>query len=404
MRHFLPLSLIFALLLPLAGVSCKPAPQDPPPRQEEAPAPTEEATGASAGEEDLFRHPLELDYQGTLDMGTLYAREQRHASFTLRNTSAFPQEIQDIFPTCPCITMDRSYRGILLAPQEALEIGFTMDAATVKIDSFGRVIQIDSKGNKPLQARVGGHILEPLLATPDKDVDLGALKTPSAPVSVRLALKKNPAMDQPLVLGVPKEGRFFQTELKKTGEDSYELTITSRQDLPYGRAQQFLFLLPIVEPASAREAVVSLSLDVAEKVYFTPDTWRILPESLQEAGSLTERFAYGEVPGLQEEHKAGDPAASNRSLMRRKKTQGNAIPLRFVKEHHDWDDLFAHLEFQVPPGVTLEKVRHPKGVEVKVTVTPACFPPDVTQLRLLPFRGQNEFSPITISLEGGSQP
>ena len=49
MRHFLPLSLIFALLLPLAGVSCKPAPQDPPPRQEEAPAPTEEATGASSG-------------------------------------------------------------------------------------------------------------------------------------------------------------------------------------------------------------------------------------------------------------------------------------------------------------------------------------------------------------------
>ena len=43
-------------------------------------------------------------------------------------------------------------------------------------------------------------------------------------------------------------------------------------------------------------------------------------------------------------------------------------------------------------------------MEVKVTVPPASFPPDVTQLRLLPFRGQNEFSPITISLEGGSQP
>ena len=79
--------------------------------------------------------------------------------------------------------------------------------------------------------------------------------------------------------------------------------------------------------------------------------------------------------------------------------QKDAIPLRFVKQHHDWNDLFAHLEFEVPEGVVLEKIRHPQGIELKITVTPDSFGEGKRELRILPHRQENKGRPIIITLE-----
>ncbi len=391
---------LLALLLLVLALSCNPAPSDPTEAPAaEAPA-SSEAPAAPENSAPRFTHPLELNYEGTLDMGYLYAREKRHGEFILRNVSAFPQEIQDILPTCDCIRMERSYRGLTLEPQESLTVGFVMDAATVSLSSFGRVIQITSKGNRPLNARVGGHILPPVEVTPEDDVEVGFLATPATPFVTTRTLKKNPAMTEELVLGTPQENPYFQAELRTQGEDTYQLTLTSRQNLPYGRGFKTVVRLPILQPESAREVVFLVTADVAEMVYFAPETWKIRGETLREAGSLTERFAYGEVPGLQEERKIGDPAASNRGLMRMNLLkQRNAIPLKFVKEHQDWDDLFQNLDFQIPPGVKVEKIRHPQGMELQITVTPESFPEGVTQLSLVPFRGTETCPPIVISLE-----
>ncbi|MGN0866877.1 MAG: DUF1573 domain-containing protein [Oligosphaeraceae bacterium] len=386
------LPLLAVLLLSLA-LSCKP----------DAPGPQETGADPASSPETSaprFTHPLEVNYEGTLDMGNLYAREKRHGEFVLKNVSDFPQEIQNIFPTCDCIRMDQSYRDITLEPQGTLTVGFVMDAATVSLSSFGRVIQINSKGNRPLTARVGGHILPPVEITPGKDVELGFLPTPATPVVSKLTLQKHPAMTEELVLGAPQENPYFLTELRPLGEDSYEMTLTSRQNLPYGRGFKSMVRIPILQPESAREILLVVTADVAELVYFAPDTWKIRAEKLQEAGSLTECFVYGEVPGRQEERKIGDPASSNRNLMRMNLLkQKNAIPLKFVKEHQDWDDLFQNLDFQVPPGVKLEKVRHPQGMELQVTVTPESFPEGVTQLSIVPFRSTETCPPIVISLE-----
>ncbi len=398
--------LLLTLLLLTLMLSCQPDPSSPQDTTPPASTPAEERgipeapTPSPDDSAPRFTHPLEVNFEGTLDMGMLYAREKRHGEFMVKNVSDFPQEIQNIFPTCDCIRMDHAYRDITLEPQESLTVGFVMDASTVTLDSFGRVIQINSKGNRPLPARVGGHILPPVEIAPGKDVELGFLPTPATPVVTKLTLKKNPAMTEALVLGTPQENPYFQTELRSQGEDLYELTLTSRQNLPYGRGFKTAVRLPILQPESAREILLLITADVAELVYFAPDTWKILPEKLKEAGSLTERFAYGEVPGLQEERKAGDPASSNRNLMRMNLLkQKNAVPLKFVKEHQDWDDLFLNLDFQVPPGVKLEKIRHPQGMELQITVTPESFPPGVTQLSLVPFRGTENCPPIRISLE-----
>ena len=99
------------------------------------------------------------------------------------------------------------------------------------------------------------------------------------------------------------------------------------------------------------------------------------------------------VPGLQEDEKI-----DGKDMMRpRKLRQKTAIPLKFVREHHDWDDLFAHLEFRVPEGVKLEKLRHPTGIELQITVMPESFA-EAKQLMVTPFRGANDCLPITIEV------
>ena len=391
---FLAAALAAILLLP----SCKKA-TDTTPSQEEVAAKQSETLAILTEESE--KPPLALNYDGILNMGKVYSQEKAHGVFTVTNVSRFPQTLKRVFPTCNCIVLDENYSGRELQPGEALEIGFTMDASTVTADSYARNIQIDVQGAKALTARIGGYILPPAILKPGDSVELGDLRNPMGPWEAVFEIQKNPELPEPLDFGELPESRFFHAELTtlEPGE-KYRLTLTSKGPLPYTRDLAVLYNVPITRPAAARQLLLTLNAHVGEEVYFAPSTWKIQEEKLREAGSLTERFAYGEVPGLQEERKAGDPAANPKDMMRLNLLrQKDAIPLRFVKEHHDWDDLFANLEFEVPEGVILEKIRHPKGIELKITVTPESFQGDVREVRILPHRQENKGRPIIITLE-----
>jgi hypothetical protein len=390
------LAAVLAAMLLLPG--CKKA-TDTTPSQEEVAAKQSETLAILTEESE--KPPLALNYDGILNMGKVYSQEKAHGVFTVTNVSRFPQTIKRVFPTCNCIVLDENYSGRELQPGEALEIGFTMDASTVTADSYARNIQIDVQGAKALTARIGGYILPPAILKPGDSVELGDLRNPMGPWEAVFEIQKNPELPEPLDFGELPESRFFHAELTtlEPGE-KYRLTLTSKGPLPYTRDLAVLYNVPITRPAAARQLLLTLNAHVGEEVYFAPSTWKIQEEKLREAGSLTERFAYGEVPGLQEERKAGDPAANPKDMMRLNLLrQKDAIPLRFVKEHHDWDDLFANLEFEVPEGVILEKIRHPKGIELKITVTPESFQGDVREVRILPHRQENKGRPIIITLE-----
>ncbi len=350
--------------------------------------------------EESEKPPLKLNYEGILNMGKVYSQEKAHGVFTVTNVSRIAQTLQRVFPTCNCIVLDADYSGRELQPGESLEIGFTMDASTVTADSYARNIQIDIQGAKSLTARIGGYLLPPAFLEPGDSVELGDLRNPVGPWEAVFEIRRNPEIPEPLELGEPPQGRFCNAELTvlEPGE-RYRLKLTSKGPLPYTRNFALLYTLPITRPAAARQLVMTLDAHVGEEIYFAPSTWKIQEDKLREAGSLTECFAYGEVPGLQEERKKGDPAANPRDMMRLNLLkQKDAIPLRFVKQHHDWDDLFANLEFEVPEGVVLEKIRHPQGIELKITVTPDSFREGKRELRILPHRQENKGRPILITL------
>ena len=341
---------------------------------------------------------LQLNYEGTLNMGTLYECEKRHSSFLVTNVSGIEQTITEVLPTCDCIKIEKDLANTVLQPGESMEVPFVMDAATVRLSlgSFGRIIQISTLTGTVIQARVGGYILSPLLIRPDREVELGLLKDPAAKWTHTFHLEVNPEMKVPLVWGEIPEVPYLNCVFEDKGDGKYDLTVTPATTLPYNRKFQQVITLPIVQPAEAIHLALLVTAQVGEAVNFAPDSWKIVRSKLEEAGQFTERFAYGEVPGLQEEKNDGVRDLRNmmkKSLLR----QHNAVPLKFVKENHDWDDLFAHLEYEVPAGVTLEKIRHPQGIELKITVTKEAFA-ETTSVQVVPFRDGNRCAPITIQM------
>ena len=327
-----------------------------------------------------------------LPVGDVYEQEERPASFKVVNASQEPQTIVSIVATCDCTRLLTHVENAVLQPVESLQVEFEVLAAKMLSKKFARNFLIKYLGGPTIKAQYAGQVVEVVKVGPERIVDLPFQKTPDAKWEVLFELKRNPMLEK-VVLAAPAESRYFAFDFQDLGDGSYALKVTPKADLPYSRKFTEEIHVPVVEPAQARFVKLEISVPVAESVFFTPDKWTIARSALEAAGSLTGRFAYGVVPGLQE-----DETIEAKDMMRpRKLRQKSAVPLKFVREHHDWDDLFGHLELRVPEGLAVEKLRHPTGIELQVTVTPDCFA-DSKTLQITPFRGANDCQPIVIEL------
>ncbi|MBO4619188.1 MAG: DUF1573 domain-containing protein [Victivallales bacterium] len=339
--------------------------------------------------------PLQVDYGNGLhylDVGYVYEQEVRPASFKVVNVSSTPQTVIAVEPTCDCTRQLTTVDNVVLQPGEALTVEFEILAARMLTKKFARFFVVKSMDAPLFHAQYKGEVRDVATVTPEREVELPMQKTPDVPWEVNFELKRVPELEK-VVLGPPPESPYFAYDFQDLGEGNYTLKVTPKADLPYSRKFSQKIRVPVLEPATAKCIALNITVPVAEQVVFTPDRWTIARSALEAAGSLTAHFAYGVVPGLQEDEKI-----STKDMMRpRKMRQKNAIPLKFVREHHDWDDLFAHLEFRMPEGVKLEKLRHPTGIELQITVTPESFA-EAKQLVVMPFRGVNDCLPITIEL------
>ena len=341
---------------------------------------------------------LQFSFGDVLDLGKVFEMEHREGSFSVKNVSGKVQRIKTVESTCECLTLSKPFEPLELQPEESFEVAFTMNASTVELDSFLRHIMILTAEGQRFQANVGGYIVRPMTVSPaDRIAELELLKNPAESWSRSFILKKNPDLEGPLVLGEELQcASHLSAVMVAKGDDTYEVTVSPKGTLPYARKFSERVRVKILQPEKAGFLDLTIQAQVGEAVNFAPDNWKIVRSKLEEAGQFTERFAYGEVPGLQEEKNDGVRDLRNmmkKSLLR----QHNAVPLKFVKENHDWDDLFAHLEYEVPAGVALEKIRHPQGIELKITVTKEAFA-EATSVQVVPFRDGNRCAPITIQV------
>ncbi len=358
-------------------------------KKREAPAIPERKAPVSA---------LQFSYEEFLDLGAVFEMERREGSFSVKNVSEKVQRIKSVAPTCECLTLAKPFEPLELQPGESFDIVFEMNAATVEMNSFLRYFMILTAEGQKFQAKVGGRIVRPMTVVPSSRIlELGLMKNPAEQWSRSFTIQKSPDLEGPLVLGEElQSASHLSAVMVAKGDDTYEVIVTPKGTLPYTRKFSERVRVPILQPEKAGFLDLTITAQVGEAVNFAPDNWKIVRSKLEEAGQFTERFAYGEVPGLQEEKYDGVRDVRNMmktSLLR----QHNAVPLKFVKENHDWDDLFAHLEYEVPAGVTLEKIRHPQGIELKITVTKEAFA-ETTSVQVVPFRDGNRCAPITIQV------
>ncbi len=375
-------SILLAALL-LAGCGKKPAAP-----ATSAPVPAAEASKPAAA--------LTLDYGADLPympLGDMYEDEVRHGSFKIVNNSADDQTILAVEGTCPCLRLSQPFTQSVIPPGAALEVAFDMHGPELEFKRFARYFIVRSLSQAPMRAQFAGERKQVATVTPEREVTLSMQKVPTTDWEVVFHLKAAEGLAKPPVLAAPEEGPHLAYAFTDNGDGNWTLKVTPKAPLPYSRKFKQEIHIPVLEPASAKCLTLEIDVQVGEAVVFTPDKWTISAAALAEQKTLTARFAYGVVPGLQEEERLDSKDMMKPRTLRQK----NAVPLKFVREHHDWDDLFAHLEFRAPAGVQVEKIRHPAGIELRVTVTQESFKQNKT-LEVVPFRAINDCEPITISL------
>ena len=383
MKHLLSISLLSVLLLAGCG---KKAAQPAPPAASATPAEAPSKPAAT----------IALDYGADLPympLGDMYEDEVRHDSFKIVNNSTDDQTILAVEGTCPCLRLSQPFTESVIPPGGALEVAFDMYGPELEFRRFARYFIVRSLSQAPMRAQFAGERKQVATVTPEREVTLPMQKVPTTDWEVVFQLKANDTLEKPPKLAAPEEGPHLAYAFTDNGDGSWTLKVTPKAPLPYSRKFKQAIRIPVLEPARAKSLTLEIDVQVGEAIVFTPDKWTISAAALAEQKTLTGRFAYGVVPGLQEEEKLDSKDMMKPRALRQK----NAVPLKFVREHHDWDDLFAHLEFRAPTGVKVEKLRHPTGIELRVTVTPECFTQSKT-LEVVPFRGPNDCAPITISL------
>lgn len=377
--------LLGVLLLAACG---KKSPQAKP--SAAAPKPAETAEVREPAQGIVLDYGADLPY---MPLGDLYEDEVRRDSFKIVNNSTDDQTILGIEATCGCLRLAEPFTQRVIPPGEALEIAFNMYGPELEFRRFARYFIVRSLSQAPMRAQFAGERKQLAAVTPEREITLPMQKTPEVPWEVVFQLKAAEGLEKPLQLATPEEGPHLAYAFTDNGEGSWTLKVTPKAPLPYSRKFRQQIRIPVLEPARAEHITLEIDVQVGEAVVFTPDKWIISAAALEEQKTLTARFAYGVVPGLQEEEKIDSKDMMKPRALRQK----NAVPLKFVREHHEWDDLFAHLEFRAPNGVQVEKFRHPTGIELRVTVTPESFAQSKT-LEVVPFRGPNDCAPITISL------
>jgi len=347
-------------------------------------------------------NPLKLSCGDALQIGDMYEQEERPCSFTMTNTSAQPIVISNIASTCSCTVLKSSYKDVSLAPGESLDVEFTMLGSNIDFSrpgqSFVRFLLVVPLNVPKLKVKIIGRLLQAATVSPARTIKFEPQKTPVGLPVQKMTLETSPSLKTPLVLEESPENKYFNLDLKKLSDGKYDLTISQKSALPYNREFRYPIYLPIKSPENANRIYINVEASIAETVAFAPEIWTISKQALTENGSFTGTFVYGEVPGIQEENAL--ETADNKSKfikMSSKQKQPHAVPLKYVKEHHDWQDLQSNLKYDVPENVKLDVINHPQGIELHITVSEKSFE-DLQELTITPYREEAKCIPITIKL------
>ncbi len=103
----------------------------------------------------------------------VYDRQVLKLHFDLKNISDKKLKINFIKSTCPCLSLEKEFSDIELAPGGVVSVDFTLDGKHLKIGPFNRLFLIDVEGFKEATMKVSGENFKAVDFEPKQILQLG---------------------------------------------------------------------------------------------------------------------------------------------------------------------------------------------------------------------------------------
>jgi hypothetical protein len=395
-------SALVSCLLALFLASCGKSPEQPEakPAQQVAPAApvAEPAAPAEPQESAPQTPPVSFDYEGEeLEVGGLFEYETKTVNVKMKNESGQDLVINSISPTCNCTSVVTFHTAETLPAGATLDIAFNVIAHKIPIGEFHRNVLVDLEGFEAIKIFYHGEVYAAAIIRPTSEINLGLLTSSTQPWERELEIAGAVNLPEELVFPEHINHKYFNLDISRYEKNNYTLKLTPRAPLPYGRKFKEKVKITPARPLGIKPLELTILAHVGEKVTFTPQDLNFKPLLLQKQGSLTAGAAFGLVPGYKYEPPE-EAYKSRKEQLRAIRTQqpSSTITLEEVMTNIDWNVLMEQLEFEVPEHVTVEKIRHSGGIELKVTVTPQAFALS-KNLKIVPHCGDDKFRPINLT-------
>jgi len=395
LKHFFCYSLLaFSVTLPLT--SCDKARKEPEPKAVQEPAPQKPTEPKPKPASRTA--PISLDYsEDELDIGQLFEYETRKVTIKMKNESDGDIVVASISPTCNCTAVLDFHSNETLAAGATMDIVFNVIARKIPFGEFHRNVLIDFDGFESSKIFYRGEVLAAAIISPSPNIDLGLLTSSTQPWEKEVEIAGAVNLPEELIIPEHFQYKYFNLDLTRNEKNNYTLKLTPQAPLPYGRNFKETVKIAPARPLGIKPLEITITAHVGEKVTFSPQDMNFPPLLLQKKGSLTAGAAFGLVAGYK--YEPPEPYYKSRreqlnAFRRRQKT--SSITLEDVMTNVDWNVLMEQLEFQAPEHVTVEKIRHPAGIELKVTVTPEAFALS-KNLKVVPHCGEDNFRPLNLT-------
>jgi hypothetical protein len=342
--------------------------------------------------------PVSFDYTDEeLDVGQIFEYETKTVNVKMKNESDKDIVVASISPTCNCTSVATFHTNEILPAGATMDIAFNVIAHKIPAGEFHRNVLIDFDDFEATKILYRGEVLAAAIVRPSAEINLGLLTSSTQPWEREVEIAGAVNLPEELVFPEHLEHKYFNLDISRYEKNNYTLKLTPRAPLPYGRKFKEKIKISPARPLGIRPLEITIEAHVGEKVTFTPQILNFKPLLLKAKGSLTAGAAFGLVPGYKYEPPE-EAYRSRKEQLRAFRTQqpSSTITLEEVMTNIDWGVLMEQLEFKTPKHVTVEKIRHPGGIELKVTVTPEAFALS-KNLKIIPHCGDDTFRAISLT-------
>ena len=319
----------------------------------------------------------------------LYDRQFMKLHFELKNISDGKLKVNAVIPACPCLSLEKEFTSVELAPGGAIPVDFKINAGKLKLGAFERYFVVEVEGHKNATMRVNGTVAKPMKFEPNQILQLGRFigDVPWKRTVTIVSLLE----DDSLKILPPAPNALLNVVVSKVAPKQFKVDISPKGTLPK-KQNKVALLFPV-------EGIPNYA-SVEIGVLFEPTGWRFQAENakltidkaetnLAEPCVVEGRLVLAKAPPKQPpKHYWGhkppkDPLENNPSIAVVSVADNEENKAHPLSSPETWKPHLDKVAFPyLPENVKVEKVPSNGGIVLKFTLPGGFFNDERTSVRV----------------------